>query len=54
MCDVKQRIHEIAEEKREKIAEMNRAVWSYAEYGYQEVQSAAKLTEVLEAAPESR
>ena len=49
MCDVKQRIHEIAEEKRERIAEMNRAVWSYAEYGYQEVQSAAKLTEVLEA-----
>ena len=46
--DSKTRIHEIAEEKASVIAGMNQAVWDYAEFGYQEVKSAAYLTGVLE------
>ena len=42
--DSKTRIHEIAEEKASVIAGMNQAVWNYAEFGYQEVKSAAYLT----------
>ena len=46
--DSKTRIHEIAAEKAGIIADMNQSVWSYAEYGYKEFKSAAKLTQVLE------
>lgn len=46
--DSKARIHEIAEQKAGIIADMNHAVFDYAEYGYKEFKSAAKLTQVLE------
>ena len=43
----KEMICSIAETKNERIADINHAVWSYAEGGYQEHKSAAKLIEVL-------
>lgn len=46
--DNRERIHNIAEEKRACIADMNQSVWAYAENGYREYKSAAKLTQVLE------
>ena len=39
----KQIIHEIVMEKADTISEINRAVWDYAEFGYQEKQSAEKM-----------
>ncbi|OUQ15487.1 aminobenzoyl-glutamate utilization protein B [Lachnoclostridium sp. An14] len=45
--DNKERIRQIAEEKAGVIGQMNRDVWSYAESGYKEFKSAAKLEEVL-------
>lgn len=42
-------IRQIVSEKSQLICELNRAVWSYAELGWQEHQSAAKLTAALEA-----
>ena len=43
----KQMIHEIVMEKADTISEINRAVWDYAEFGYQEKQSAEKMKAVL-------
>ena len=43
----KEKIYGIAETKNQRIADMNHSVWSYAEGGYQEYKSAAKLAEVL-------
>ena len=45
----KQTICSIASEKESVIAGINQAVWSYAEFGYQEERSAAKIQEVLQA-----
>lgn len=44
----KDRIHAIVDRKRDTIGQMNQAVYSYAEYGYHEFKSSAKLEEVLE------
>lgn len=41
-------IREAAEKKAGQTAEINRAVWEYAEFGYQEKKSAEKIKEVLE------
>ena len=46
--DTKTRIHQIAADKAGIIADMNHSVWGFAEYGYKEFKSAAKLTQVLE------
>lgn len=43
----KQFIHDIVAEKADIIAGINRAVWDYAEFGYQEDQSAEKIKAVL-------
>lgn len=43
----KQTICSISAEKENVIAEINQAVWDYAEYGYQEVRSAGKIVETL-------
>lgn len=45
--DERQIIRAMAAEKEDMIAGINRAVWDYAEYGYQETKSAAKIQEVL-------
>ena len=42
-----ERIRRIAETKNEIIADINHTVWEYAESGYHEFKSAAKLKEVL-------
>jgi len=49
ILEQKERIRQIAAEKASAIADMNHCVWSYAEYGYQERQSAAKLMDTLRA-----
>ena len=46
--DTKTRIHQIAADKAGIIADMKHSVWGFAEYGYKEFKSAAKLTQVLE------
>ena len=43
----KQTICNIATQKEDVIAGINQAVWNYAEYGYQEEKSAAKIVETL-------
>ena len=44
-----EKIQSILEEKKEMITGLNRSIWKYAEGGYQEYRSAAKIKEVLEA-----
>ena len=46
--DTKTLIHEIAAEKAELIADLNRCIYEYAEDGYKEFQSAEKIIRVLE------
>ena len=45
--DNRELIHSLADEKKSVIADINRSVWGYAEYGYKEFKSAAKIMEVL-------
>ena len=45
----REKIREIAETKNAQIADINHSVWEYAEGGYCEYRSAAKLMEVLRA-----
>lgn len=40
-------IRKIIQEKAQQISEMNQSIWDYAEYGFQEVKSAAKIKEIL-------
>lgn len=44
-----EKIQSILEEKKKMITGLNRSIWKYAEGGYQEYRSAAKIKEVLEA-----
>ena len=48
MTHEKELVQRFAKDKNDVIADMNQAVWNYAEYGYQEFQSSGKLIEVLE------
>ena len=43
-----ERLKELARNKESVIADMNHCIWDYAEFGYSEFKSAAKITEVLE------
>lgn len=47
--DTAEFIRQTADEKARQIAKLNQAVWDFAEFGYQEEKSAAKIEEVLKA-----